>query len=131
MAARHKARLVGALLGAIVAACAAQPRPSIDGHAVSARDSVPVEIERYPRAQWHGRWAYLVKGEWWYPTDAGWVVFDEVPPELQSDRPWVMSAPPGTATAMQGPYGGGPPPIMGPPSTPADGPQRPGEGYPH
>ena len=116
----------------VVAACATQRPPvAIDGYAVSARDAVPAEIDRYPRAQWHGRWAYLVAGEWWYPTDEGWVVFRDVPAELQSDRPYVMTAPLGTATPTKGPYGGGPPPVLGPPTTTPDGPDRPGEIYPH
>jgi hypothetical protein len=132
MSPRWPARCAIAFFGAVVAACAAAAPPhSIDGHAVVAVDAAPVEIERYPRARWHGRWAYLVDGAWWYPTDTGWVIFRDVPAELRTEHPSVSSGPAGAAIPMQGPYGGGPPPILGPPETPSDPPRQPGDIYPH
>ncbi len=39
-------------------------------------------MERSPRIFYRGAWAHFVDGEWLYPTESGWVVFIETPPEL-------------------------------------------------
>jgi hypothetical protein len=49
-------------------------------------DSVPAHALYQPRVYYHGRYAYLVDGRWYYPTHRGWVVFREEPRELQRYR---------------------------------------------
>ncbi len=56
--------------------------PDVYGYRVHKVDVDPVEVERAPRIDYRGNWAHRVNGHWYYPTETGWVVFDEVPPEL-------------------------------------------------
>src|SRR5687767_7794864 len=44
-------------------------------------DSVPVDIAYYPRAYYHGHYAYWVHDRWYYPSGRRWVVFREEPHE--------------------------------------------------
>lgn len=71
-----------------LAACAHTSRrgPDVYGYAVRSSRVDPVVVDRAPRIYWRGAWAYLVDGEWVYPTETGWVVFVEEPPELARHR---------------------------------------------
>ena len=53
---------------------------------------VPQNIWEYPRVPYGGTYAYLVRGQWYYPTDRGWMVFRREPQELSRQRTRV--APP-------------------------------------
>ena len=90
--------------------CAASVRlrPSVLGYSVAPVNDVPVAIEGYPRYLYHDRYAYLVDGQWYYPTPDGWVVFLEEPAPLAQYRSRVQTAPP--ATRPPDVYYGYPPP---------------------
>jgi hypothetical protein len=49
-------------------------------------DTVPVDMGYYPRAYYHGHYAYRVHDRWYYPSGRRWVVFREEPHELQRYR---------------------------------------------
>ena len=49
-------------------------------------ETVPVDIGYYPRAYYHGHYAYWVDDRWYYPSGRRWVVFREEPRELQRYR---------------------------------------------
>lgn len=67
--------------------------PNVGGYDVVYADAVPVSIDAYPAVEYRGRLAYLVDGRWYWPTDSGWVMFVEEPPELSTYRTRVQSAP--------------------------------------
>ncbi|HRI69676.1 MAG TPA: hypothetical protein PK156_35850 [Polyangium sp.] len=83
-------------------------RPTVAGYAVAPVDTVPVAIDGYPHYPYRGRYAYLVDGQWYYPTPDGWVVFLEEPRPLLDYRHQVQSAPP--ANRPPDVYYGYPPP---------------------
>ena len=70
----------------------------VGGYPAVHAELVPVEISAYPRVYYHGTYAYLVDGVWYYPTDRGWMVFAEEPLELrryrESTRPSPRYVPP-------------------------------------
>jgi hypothetical protein len=88
-------------------------RPNIAGYAVAPVGAPPIAIEGYPRYFYGDRYAYLVDGQWYYPTPDGWVVFLDVPPVLTEYRLRVQSAPP--AARPPDVYYGYPPPPPTPP----------------
>jgi hypothetical protein len=49
-------------------------------------ERAPARIETYPRAEYHGRPAYLVDGRWYYQNNRRWVVFEDEPGELREYR---------------------------------------------
>jgi hypothetical protein len=49
-------------------------------------ERAPERIETYPRAEYHGRPAYLVDGRWYYQNNRRWVVFQDEPGELRQYR---------------------------------------------
>jgi len=65
----------------------------VGGYDVVYAEAVPVSIDAYPAVEYRGRLAYLVDGRWYWPTDNGWVVFVEEPPELGTYRTRVQTAP--------------------------------------
>ncbi|MDI1430816.1 hypothetical protein [Polyangium sorediatum] len=67
--------------------------PNVGGYDVAYAEAVPVDVNMYPAVAYRGRLAYLVEGRWYWPTDNGWVVFVEEPPELASYRTNVQTAP--------------------------------------
>lgn len=56
--------------------------PDVYGYRVEKAEVDPVILERSPRMYYRGAWAHLVDGRWHYPTESGWVVFVDTPPEL-------------------------------------------------
>ena len=56
------------------------------GHPVYVAETVPVEIETYPRVYYRGGYAYLAEDHWYYYGPRGWVVFREEPRELYRYR---------------------------------------------
>jgi hypothetical protein len=48
-------------------------------------ETVP-DFQYYPRTYYHGSYAYLVNGRWYYQTRGRWVVFREEPRELYRYR---------------------------------------------
>ncbi|WP_437277694.1 hypothetical protein WME90_41710 [Sorangium sp. So ce375] len=54
---------------------------------------VPVEIAAYPRVYFRGTFAYLVDGRWFYPTNRGWVIFEQEPRELRNYRQTYETSP--------------------------------------
>jgi hypothetical protein len=60
--------------------------PDVYGYAVRSSRVDPVVVDRAPRVYFRGAWAHLVDGQWVYPTENGWVVFVEEPPELARHR---------------------------------------------
>ncbi|MDI1482240.1 hypothetical protein [Polyangium sp. y55x31] len=67
--------------------------PNVGGYDVAYAEAVPIDVNRYPAAEYRGRLAYLVEGRWYWPTDSGWVVFLDEPPELAYYRSRVQAAP--------------------------------------
>jgi len=67
--------------------------PNVGGYAVAYTDAVPIDVNMYPAVEYQGRLAYLVEGRWYWPTDNGWVMFVEEPPELGMYRTNVQTAP--------------------------------------
>ncbi|MDC0748989.1 hypothetical protein [Polyangium mundeleinium] len=67
--------------------------PNVGGYDVAYAEAVPVDVNMYPAVEYRGRLAYLVEGRWYWPTDNGWVVFVEEPPELTRYRTNVQTAP--------------------------------------
>jgi hypothetical protein len=66
---------------------------AVYGHPVVRAELVPVEISAHPRVYYGGTYAYLVGGVWYYPTDRGWVIFEEEPAELRRFRESYRSSP--------------------------------------
>ena len=66
---------------------------AVYGHPAARAELVPVEIDAYPRFYYRGAYAYLVDGVWYYPTNRGWVVFEEEPVELRRYRESVRPSP--------------------------------------
>lgn len=105
-----------------IAACAhntARRGPDVYGYAVRSSRVDPVVLDRAPRVYFRGAWAHLVDGQWVYPTDHGWVVFVEEPPELARHRDTVETEQTATdvpsprgPTVRQGPGFAIPPPSM-------------------
>ena len=67
--------------------------PNVGGYDVAYAEAVPVDVNMYPAVEYRGRLAYLVEGRWYWPTDNGWVVFVDEPPELTRYRTHVQTAP--------------------------------------
>lgn len=87
------------LLLFVMTGCSASWRmqPTVAGYAVTPVDDVPIAVmEGYPRTLYQGRYAYLIDGQWYYPTNDGWVVFLDVPMPLAEYRARLQSAPPAT-----------------------------------
>jgi hypothetical protein len=74
--------VVFGILGTLACGRPSPRGPDVYGYRVRAADVDPVVVERAPRTYYRGAWAHLVDGEWHYPTESGWVVFEETPPEL-------------------------------------------------
>jgi hypothetical protein len=77
--------------------------PEVYGYSVRPSSVDPVVADRAPRVYWRGSWARLVDGQWLYPTDRGWVMFTEEPPELQRHRDSIDTEQ--TATDIPSPRG--------------------------
>jgi len=60
--------------------------PSMYGYSVVSASNVPMGIYDYPSYYWNGGYAYLVNNSWYYPTEAGWVVFQQEPYDLYRYR---------------------------------------------
>jgi hypothetical protein len=57
------------------------------GHPAVEVEVVPAHIHSHPRVAYHGSYAYLVEGRWYYRSPRGrWVVFREEPVELRRYR---------------------------------------------
>ncbi|AUX26678.1 hypothetical protein SOCEGT47_072480 [Sorangium cellulosum] len=65
----------------------------VSGYPAARAEAVPVEITAYPRVFFRGTYAYLVDGLWYYPTNRGWVVFEEEPAELRRYRQTYRRSP--------------------------------------
>ncbi|WP_437754770.1 hypothetical protein [Sorangium sp. So ce1389] len=65
----------------------------VSGYPAARVEAVPVEIAAYPRVYFRGTYAYLVGDEWYYPTNRGWVVFEEEPVELRRYRQTYRASP--------------------------------------
>lgn len=65
----------------------------VSGYPAVRAEIVPVEIAAHPRVYFRGTYAYLVDGQWYYPTNRGWVVFEEEPPELRRYRQTYRASP--------------------------------------
>ncbi|WP_234023081.1 hypothetical protein [Sorangium cellulosum] len=65
----------------------------VSGHPAVRAEVVPVQITAYPRVYFRGAYAYLVDGAWYYPTNRGWVVFEEEPDQLRRYRQTYRSSP--------------------------------------
>lgn len=63
------------------------------GHPVVRAEIVPAEITAYPRVYYRGTYAYLVGGVWYYPTNRGWMIFEEEPVELRRYRQTFRTSP--------------------------------------
>ena len=95
-------------IGASACSASVGLRPTVAGYAVTPVGTAPVALDGYPRYLYRGHYAYLVDGQWYYPTPDGWVVFQEEPRPLFEYRNRVQSAPP--ATRAPDVYYGYPPP---------------------
>jgi len=71
-------------------------RPSVAGYAVAPVNTMPVALDGYPRYYYNNRYTYLIDGQWYYPTNDGWVVFMEEPRTLSQYRTRLQTAPPAT-----------------------------------
>ncbi len=108
-AGKKNARFLGALFAVSVVAafslgCSATVTagvPTVAGHQVAAVDAVPAGLEAHPRAFYRGEYAYLINGQWYYPTASGWVVFLDEPRELASVRMHIETAPGRRAPAVE------------------------------
>jgi hypothetical protein len=87
----------------VVSGCASgpgKPPTKVQGYAVEKREVDPVLIARAPRVLYGGEWARLLDGHWYYPSDGGWVVFEEEPTELRRERDTIATDQPPTLGAM-------------------------------
>ncbi|MGK3999118.1 hypothetical protein [Sorangium sp. So ce1024] len=64
----------------------------VSGYPAVRAEVVPVEITAYPRVFFRGTYAYLVDGQWYYPTNRGWVIFEQEPVELRHYRQTFRSS---------------------------------------
>ncbi len=85
-----------AILIIIATGCSASLglRPTVAGYAVAPAATMPGVIDNYPRMFYQDRYAYLIDGQWYYPTSDGWVVFLEEPRPLVQYRARLQTAPP-------------------------------------
>ncbi|MDP8999134.1 MAG: hypothetical protein M3O46_03380, partial [Myxococcota bacterium] len=93
--------LVAACLAVIAeAGCAArvysEPVQAYPGPAADPLvyvDTVPVNIEAYPRYSYGSGYAYYVDGRWYQRGPRGWAYYREEPRELQRQRVYAAPAP--------------------------------------
>ena len=72
-------------LGGCVATVQAEPAV-VDADTEVVVDTVPVNIETYPRYSYEGRVVYLVDGRWVYRSGPRWVTYRREPVELGRRR---------------------------------------------
>lgn len=113
---RSSVALAIALFIATGCSASVRMRPTVAGYAVYPVDNVPAALDAYPHFLYEDRYAYLIDGQWYYPTTDGWVIFLEEPRTLAQYRSRVQSAPP--AVRQPDVYYGYPPPQRPPPPTP-------------
>ncbi|WP_129579966.1 hypothetical protein [Sorangium sp. Soce836] len=65
----------------------------VSGFPVVRAEVVPMELAASPRVYFHGTYAYLVDGQWYYPTNRGWVIFEREPAELRRYRQTYRASP--------------------------------------
>lgn len=104
MAGKQRGSLL-AIAAMAAIACAHTPRGGADVYGYSVRSSNvdPVVVDRAPRVYFRGSWARLVDGQWLYPTDHGWVMFTEEPPELARHRDSIGTEQTATIPSPRGP----------------------------
>jgi len=77
------------VMACLAAACAGTTQGTLiyeAGYPATYVETVPAYAYYQPRVYYRGRYAYLVDGRWYYPSDRGWVVFREEPRELYRYR---------------------------------------------
>ena len=91
--------------------------------------AAPVAIETYPHTTYEGNEVYLYNDRWYY-RDHGrsnrWVYYQNPPPALERQRPYVQQAPPARRyePARPAPVHAAPPPgVVAPPPPGAVAPQ--------
>jgi hypothetical protein len=78
---------IGLAFAAALPGCMAHARGEVVyDYPVTYVERAPARIETYPRAEYHGRPAYLVDGRWYYQNNRRWVVFEDEPGELRQYR---------------------------------------------
>jgi hypothetical protein len=78
---------LGLAFAAALPGCMAHARGEVVyDYPVTYVERAPERIETYPRAEYHGRPAYLVDGRWYYQNNRRWVVFQDEPGELREYR---------------------------------------------
>ena len=88
---KRSAVVVLGILGTLACGRPSPRGPDVYGYRVRTADPDPVVVERAPRMYYRGAWAHLVYGEWYYPTETGWVVFEETPPESDQTAGTVVA----------------------------------------
>lgn len=68
----------------------AEPEPVT----VTSADVVPANIEAYPSTTYEGRPVYLYNDRWYYRDNGRWTYYQNPPPALVRQRPYVQQAPP-------------------------------------
>lgn len=97
----HRPRTHAFVLALAVTGCYATvtAHPAVYGYDVVYVDTVPPDIEGYPRVYYSGGWAYLVEDHWYYRSAGRWVVFAREPHPLWQYRvhgvPRHIHSPPG------------------------------------
>jgi hypothetical protein len=76
--------LLATLIG--VAGCAVDPYPPTVGDASNYSDGVPADVYAYPHVSYAGGYAYLVRNQWYYPSEGRWVLLRREPPTLYRYR---------------------------------------------
>ncbi len=75
---------------------------------------MPADIYSYPSTTYEGRPVYLYRDRWYYQDGGRWTHYQNPPPALVRQRPYVQQAPP---ARQYGAPGAGAPVYSNPPST--------------
>lgn len=63
---------------------------------VTSGEVVPGDIYSYPSTTYAGRPVYLYRDRWYYQEAGSWRHYENPPPALVRQRPYVQQAPPAT-----------------------------------
>ncbi len=111
------------LAGSTIAGCYVRASTQPEPYSVTEVSSAPVSIETYPHTTYEGSEVYLYNDRWYYRDHHRgnrWVYYQNPPPALERQRPYVQQAPPARRYEAPRPVApvapAAPPPQSAPPA---------------
>ena len=85
---------LGGFAGCTAQVQTAHPVVVDDDEAVVEVETIPANVDQYPRTEYRGHAVYYVNGRWYYPRGRHWYYYRNEPPDLVRHRRYVQQAPP-------------------------------------